>query len=55
MEKANQAEKRLIETLILDNLEEGKSEETIVAKLVRFFAMEPQEAEQRVRACGSTI
>lgn len=54
-EKANQAEKRLIETVIFDNLEEGKSEETIVAKLVRFFAMEPQEAEQCVRACELTM
>ena len=54
-EKANQAEKRLIETVIFDNLEEGKSEETIVAKLVRFFSMEPQEAEQCVRACELTM
>ena len=54
-EKASQAEKRLIETVIFDNLEEGKSEETIVAKLVRFFAMEPQEAEQYVRTSGNFL
>ena len=34
-----------IKVLILDNLEDGKSEETIVNKLVRGFDLETKEAK----------
>ena len=34
-----------IKVLILDNLEDGKSEETIVNKLVRGFELETKEAK----------
>lgn len=33
-----------IEALILDNLEEGKSRETIIEKLIRHFSITDQEA-----------
>ena len=35
-----------IEALILDNLEDGKSEEVIVNKLVKRFGLEPEDARK---------
>ncbi|MDO5418347.1 MAG: PD-(D/E)XK nuclease family transposase [Lachnospiraceae bacterium] len=35
-----------IETLILDNLEEGKSREQILAKIMRYFSLSPEAAER---------
>ena len=35
-----------IKVLILDNLEDGKSEETIVNKLVRGFELETKKAKE---------
>ncbi|MDE6185814.1 MAG: hypothetical protein K2G39_10360, partial [Lachnospiraceae bacterium] len=40
-----------IKAFILDNLEDGKSAETIIAKLIRRFSLSEQDAQQYYKKC----
>lgn len=42
----NEGIERGIEALILDNLEDGKSEEVIIGKLVKRFELNPETAKE---------